>query len=82
MYRSGLEKFCTMKKGLYAAIFWDIAPCSTWQMKMEGPHSSETSVNIWTTRRYIPEDGNIHNYSSENLKSYKKRFVEKLLRMN
>jgi hypothetical protein len=23
---------------------------------------SKTSVPIWTTRRYIPEGGNIHNY--------------------
>jgi hypothetical protein len=36
--------------------------------KMEVLSFSETSVHIWTTRRYIPEDGNIHNYRSENLK--------------
>jgi hypothetical protein len=29
-------------------------------LKMEGIHSSETSVHIWTTRRYIPEGGNSH----------------------
>jgi hypothetical protein len=33
-------------------------------------HSSETSVHIRTTRCYIPEDGNIHNYRCENLGSY------------
>jgi hypothetical protein len=34
--------------------------------KFEG----ETSVHIRTTRRYIPEDGNIHNSRCENLISY------------
>jgi hypothetical protein len=29
---------------------------------MEVIHYSEMSVHIWNTRRYIPEDGNIHNY--------------------
>jgi hypothetical protein len=38
---------------------------------MEAICSSETSVDIQrTTRRYIPEDGNLHNHSSENLKAY------------
>jgi hypothetical protein len=32
--------------------------------------SSDTSVQIRTTRRYSLEDSNIHNYCSENLKSY------------
>jgi hypothetical protein len=40
-------------------------------MKMEVMPSSETSVQIRTTRRYISEDGNFHIYSCENLKSYK-----------
>jgi hypothetical protein len=48
-------QFCKMN----IAIFWDIPSCS----------SSETSVHIRTTRRYIPEDGNIRNYRWENLKS-------------
>jgi hypothetical protein len=33
--------------------------------------SSEMSVLTKTTRLYIPEDGNLHNYRRENLKSYK-----------
>jgi hypothetical protein len=34
--------------------------------------SSETSVDTqWTTQRYIPEDGTLHNHCCENLKSYK-----------
>jgi hypothetical protein len=32
--------------------------------------STETSVQIQTTRRYIPEGGYFHNYSCESLKSY------------
>jgi hypothetical protein len=30
----------------------------------------ETPVHIRITRRYIPEDVNIHNYRCENFKSY------------
>jgi hypothetical protein len=37
---------------------------------MEAIRSSETSVDIQTTRLYNPEDGSIHNYRCENLKSY------------
>jgi hypothetical protein len=29
-----------------------------------------SNVHIRTTRRYIPEDGKIHNYRCENLKAY------------
>jgi hypothetical protein len=38
-------------------------------LNMEVIRSSETSVHIQTTRRYIPEDDNFHNYHHENLKS-------------
>jgi hypothetical protein len=38
---------------------------------MQVIYSSETSGDIQTTQCYIPEDGNIHNYPFENLKSYK-----------
>jgi hypothetical protein len=38
---------------------------------MEVVRFSETLVHIRTTRHYIPEDGNIHNYHSEILKSFK-----------
>jgi hypothetical protein len=31
---------------------------------MEAIPSSETSVNIRTTLRYVPEDDSIHNFSS------------------
>jgi hypothetical protein len=38
---------------------------------MEAICSSETSVETQqTTRRYIPEDGTLHNHRCDNLKSY------------
>jgi hypothetical protein len=40
-------------------------------LKMEGIRFSETTAHIRTIRRYIPEDGNFHNYRCENLKFYK-----------
>jgi hypothetical protein len=39
-------------------------------LKLEDIRSSETAVHIQTTRRYIPEDDNVHNYRCENLKAY------------
>jgi hypothetical protein len=39
-------------------------------LKMEVIRSSETSVHISSTRLYIQEGGNIHNYLRENLKTY------------
>jgi hypothetical protein len=68
---------------LNAAIFLDTAPCRISRcllhagflldpfptLKMEVIRSSETSVHIRTTRRYIPEDWSIRNYRCENLKS-------------
>jgi hypothetical protein len=44
-------------------------------LAVENQPSSETSVHIRTTRRDIPEDGNIHNYSCKNLKSYIWKYV-------
>jgi hypothetical protein len=38
-------------------------------LKMEVIRSSETSIDIQTTRRYVSEDGYFHDYCSENLKS-------------
>jgi hypothetical protein len=43
---------------------------------MEAICSSETSVDSQqTARRYIPEDGTLHNLHCENLKSYNALFV-------
>jgi hypothetical protein len=40
-------------------------------LKMDAIYSSEMSVDTQrTTRRYIPEDGTLHNHRCENLKSY------------
>jgi hypothetical protein len=39
---------------------------------MEAARTSETLVNFYqTTRRYNPEDSNLHTHRRENLKSYK-----------
>jgi hypothetical protein len=52
-----------------AAILCDILPCSPYvNRRLE--RSSETSVHTRTTWRYIQEDGKIHNYRCENLRSY------------
>jgi hypothetical protein len=51
---------------LNVAVFWDIVPCRPYVNR----RYSETTAHIRTTRRYIPEDVNIHNYRCENLKSY------------
>jgi hypothetical protein len=43
---------------------------------MEVICSSETSIDTQrTTRRYIPEDGTLHNHRCENLKSCKMEWV-------
>jgi hypothetical protein len=45
--------------------------------------SYETSVDSqWTTLRYIPEDGTLHNHRCENLKFYILRDVHQTLKMN
>jgi hypothetical protein len=49
---------------------------------MEAVRSSETCVRIRTTRRYISQDGNIHNYRYENLISYDVIGILRLKLMN
>jgi hypothetical protein len=39
-------------------------------LKIEVICSSETSVHILTTQRYIPKDGNFCNFRCENIRSY------------
>jgi hypothetical protein len=46
------------------AVFWAIA------LMMEAARTSETLVNFYqTTRRFNPEDSNLHTHRHENLKS-------------
>jgi hypothetical protein len=55
------------------APVFTLVSCSPYfsTLKMEAIFSSETSVDTpRTTRRYIPEDGTLHNYRCENLKFY------------
>jgi hypothetical protein len=41
------------------------------RVMMEAASTSETSVNFYqTTRRYNPEDSNLHTHCCENLKTY------------
>jgi hypothetical protein len=51
-----------MKNG----VFWDVTPC----VMMEALSSFETSLLTRGTRRNIPEEGIIHIFRRENLKSY------------
>jgi hypothetical protein len=46
---------------------------------MEEKPSSEMSVYIYTTERYISEDGNIHTYRCENLISCNKEIISGLI---
>jgi hypothetical protein len=51
--------------------------------KMDAICSSETSVDFQrTTRRYIPEDGTLHNHRCENLKSYREFFCMEVALLN
>jgi hypothetical protein len=36
-------------------VFWDVLPCET-ALMMEAARTSETSVENYFTRQYIPED--------------------------
>jgi hypothetical protein len=61
-----------------STIFWDITPCSplsvnrrfggTYRFHLQGRKNKLTKKR--TTRRYIPENGTLHNHPCENLKSY------------
>jgi hypothetical protein len=51
---------------LKVAIFWDIVPCSPYMNQCFGG----TLIHIRNKRRYITEDGNLHNYRCENFTSY------------
>jgi hypothetical protein len=63
-FRGLSQQFCL-------ATCWHAGFLFAWfsTLKMEAIHSTETLIHIWTTRRYIPEDGNIRNFQCENLES-------------
>jgi hypothetical protein len=59
---------------------WFLAEQFLLTLKMEAICSSKTSVDTqWTTRRYIPEDGTLHNHRCENLKSYTEKTAPKIM---
>jgi hypothetical protein len=50
-------------------VFWDVLPCIA--LMMEAARTSETSVDNYFTRQYIPEDKSEHHTRRrENLKSH------------
>jgi hypothetical protein len=59
---------------------WFLAQLIFSTLKMEATFSSITSVDTQrTTRRYIPEDGTLHNHRCENIKSYTVEIYFKVL---
>jgi hypothetical protein len=59
-------------KQLATCLLAGIAEMFSSNLKMEAICSSETSdASQQTIRRHIPEDDTLHNYSCENLESYK-----------
>jgi hypothetical protein len=61
--RTKLSNECRHLLG-YSAVW------SACQQTIQDIICPETLVHIRTTRRYIPEDGDIHNHSCQDLKSY------------
>jgi hypothetical protein len=51
-------------------VFWDVLPCKIIALMMEAARTSETSVENYFTRQYIPEDkSKRHTSRRENLKT-------------
>jgi hypothetical protein len=51
------------------AVYWVVAQCSV--VEVQAVRASETSVNSYqTTRRYNPEDNQLHPRRRENLRSH------------
>jgi hypothetical protein len=70
-YTDILEKHTTFIFSKHLLARWFLVELIFSTLKMEVTCSSETSVDTQrTTRRYIPEDGTLHNHRCENLKSY------------
>jgi hypothetical protein len=65
-----------IKQNVFRIVFWDVLPCKIivdrrwWSLMMEAARTSETSVDNYFTRQYIPEDNpELHTRHHENLKS-------------
>jgi hypothetical protein len=64
---------------MFRIVFWDVQPCKiivdrrdNSSLMMEAVCTSETSVDNYFTRQYIPEDNSEHHTRCrENLKSHK-----------
>jgi hypothetical protein len=80
------KRHVTASQLLNMAVFWVVASCNlvefyqrfrgTCYLMMEAASTSETSVNFYqTTRRYNPEDSDLHTRRRENLKFYKRSFL-------
>jgi hypothetical protein len=59
----------------FRIVFWDVLPCKIIvddsSLMMEAESSSETSVDNYFTRQYIPENNSeLHTRRRENLKSH------------
>jgi hypothetical protein len=63
------------------AVFWVVAPHEELiALMMEAARTSETLVNFYqTTRRYNPEDSHLRSHRRQNLKSYLKTTVVRLI---
>jgi hypothetical protein len=46
----------------FRIVFWDVLPCKIIEM-MEAARTSETSVDNYFTRRYVPEDNSEPSHS-------------------
>jgi hypothetical protein len=61
---------------LFRTVFWDVLPCKITvdrpsSLMMEAVRTSETSVDNYFSRQYIPEDNSeLHTRRRENMKSH------------
>jgi hypothetical protein len=61
-----------ISKWCHLLVRWILAELIFPTLKMEAISASETSADTQrTSRRYIPEDGTLHNHRCENLISYR-----------
>jgi hypothetical protein len=71
----------------FRIVFWDVLPCKMLliirvesSLMMEAARTSETSVDHYFTRQYIPEDkSELHARHRENLKSHETKYAGRML---